>query len=199
MNGKVVGLSGSLSNPSRTHALVEAAVHRAALRYQRQPVVIALSAIAGSLGGAARLADLDPPARAAVDLIVEADALVLASPVYKGSYGGLFKHLLDLLDPLALVGKPVLLGATGGGPRHALVIEHQLRPLLGFFEAQALATGVYASDGDFQDGKLASAVLIERLDRAVGQFAPFLAAPAQDRAVVPAYSTDARPAAAAVV
>lgn len=174
MNGKVVGLSGSLSRPSRTRVLVEAAVRRAAERYGREPVVIELSTIAGSLGGAARLADLDPAARGAVELMLGADALVLASPVYKGSYGGLFKHLLDLLDPLALVGKPVLLGATGGGPRHALVIEHQLRPLLGFFEAQALATGIYASDADFRDGALASEALIERLDRAVGQFAPFL-------------------------
>lgn len=178
MNGKIVGLSGSLSNPSRTRVLVAAAVERAAERYGRDPVIIELSAIAGSLGAAARLGDLDRTARAAVDLMLEADGLVLASPVYKGSYGGLFKHLLDLLDPLALVGKPVLLGATGGGPRHALVIEHQLRPLLGFFEAQALATGVYASDADFRDGAIASEVLLERLDRAVGQFAPFLQAPA---------------------
>lgn len=174
MGGRIVGLSGSLSRPSRTHLLVEAAVQRAAERYSCEPLVIELSEIAGSLGAATRVSDLDAGARAAVDLLLEADALVLASPVYKGSYGGLFKHLLDLLDPLALVGKPVLLGATGGGPRHALVIEHQLRPLLGFFEAQALATGVYASDADFRDGALVSEALLERLDRAVGQFAPFL-------------------------
>ena len=171
MNGKIAGLSGSLSQPSRTRVLVETAVRRAAARYGRESEVVELSAIAASLGGASRLADLDAPARRAVDLLVESDALVLASPVYKGSYGGLFKHLLD---PMALVGKPVLLGATGGGARHALVIEHQLRPLLGFFEAQTLATGVYASDADFRDGVLVSEALLQRLDRAIGQFAPFL-------------------------
>ncbi len=174
MNGKVVGLSGSLSRPSRTGLLVEAAVQRAAERYSREPLVIELSMIAGSLGRAAQGSDLDATAQAAVEALLDADALVLASPVYKGSYGGLFKHLFDLLDPLALVGKPVLLGATGGGPRHALVIEHQLRPLFGFFEAQTLATGIYASDTDFRDGALVSEALLERLDRAVGQFAPFL-------------------------
>ena len=89
--------------------------------------------------------------------MLSADALVLASPVYKGSYCGLFKHLFDLLDPLSLAGKPVLLGATGGGPRHALVIEHQLRPLLGFFEAQTLATGIYAADRTSSTGLVASA------------------------------------------
>ena len=102
---------------------------------------------------------------------------MLASPVYKGSYAGLFKHLFDLLEPRSLVGKPVLLGAVGGGPRHALVIEHQLRPLLGFFEAQTLATGVYAAESDFEDGILTAPAAIERLDRAIGQFAPLLLHP----------------------
>lgn len=170
----IVGFAGSLSKPSRTRALVEAAVDRAATRFGLDGEVFDLLTFAPSLGTAARLADLDPAARWAVDTLLDADALVLASPVYKGSYGGLFKHLLDLLDPLSLIGKPVLLGATGGGPRHALVIEHQLRPLLGFFEAQTLATGIYAADSDFVDGAVATPAAIERLDRAVGQFAPFL-------------------------
>ena len=174
MGQRIVGLAGSLSKPSRTRALVEAAVERAVERYWLEGEVFDLLSFAPSLGSAARLADLDPTARASVDALVEADALVLASPVYKGSYCGLFKHLLDLLDPLSLMGKPILLGATGGGQRHALVIEHQLRPLLGFFEAQTLATGIYAADADFENGFVTSPAAIERLDRAVGQFAPFL-------------------------
>src|SRR4051812_42492338 len=183
MNGSIVGLSGSLSRPSRTKVLVEAAVTRAARRFGRRAEVIELSSIQASLGAASRLGELDDPARDAVGLMLGADGLVLASPVYKGSYGGLFKHLLDLLDPLSLAGKPVLLGATGGGARHALVIEHQLRPLLGFFEAQTLATGIYACDADFRDGQLASEALIERLDRAVGQFAPFFASAPGEAAI----------------
>lgn len=174
MARNIVGLAGSINRPSRTTVLVEAAVERAAERFGRNPVVIELAAIAGSLGSAARISELDPTATAAIELLVEADALVVASPVHKGGYGGLFKHLFDLLDPFALTGKPVLLGATGGGTRHALVIEHQLRPLLGFFEAQTLATGVYATDADFQEGRIVSAALHDRLDRAVGQFSPFL-------------------------
>jgi FMN reductase len=182
MGQKIVGLAGSLNKPSKTRALVEAAVERAAARYWLDSEVFDLTTFSPSLGTAARLSDLDGRARSAVDAMLGADALVLASPVFKGSYGGLFKHLLDLLDPLSLAGKPVLLGATGGGPRHALVIEHQLRPLLGFFEAQTLATGIYASELDFHEGVVTSAAALERLDRAVGQFAPFLASPeAADR------------------
>jgi FMN reductase len=177
MGRSIVGLAGSLGRPSRTRALVEAAVERASARYWLEGTVFDLLSFAPSLGTATRLSDLDAGARASVDRMLEADALVLASPVYKGSYSGLFKHLIDLLDPRSLVGKPVLIGATGGGPRHALVIEHQLRPLLGFFEAQTLATGIYAADPDFDEGAIVSAAALERLDRAVGQFAPFLDPP----------------------
>jgi FMN reductase len=132
--------------------------------------VFDLNDLGPSLGAAATLRDLAPEARAIVDRVLAADALIVASPVYKGSYTGLFKHLFDLFDPLSLIGKPVLLAATGGGDRHALVIEHQLRPLFGFFEAQTLATGIYASDADFQNGAFATGQAASRLERAIAQF-----------------------------
>ncbi len=61
----------------------------------------------------------------------------------------------------------MLLAATGGGERHALIVEHQLRPLFGFFEAFALPTAVYASDKDFVDGVLASEAIRARVGLAV--------------------------------
>lgn len=53
---------------------------------------------------------------------------------------------------LALVGKPVVIAATGGGHRHALTVEHQLRPLFAFFCAHTIATSVYAAEAEFTDG-----------------------------------------------
>jgi FMN reductase len=171
MAAPIVGVSGNLSRPSKTRALVEAIVGQAAGCYGASGIVFDLRDLAPSLGGAVRVTDLAPDAKQAVDLVVRARALVVASPVYKGSYTGLFKHLFDLIEPAALAGKPVLLAATGGGDRHALVIEHQLRPLFGFFEAAALATGVYAAERDFTDGIPSSPALIDRIDRAVDQLA----------------------------
>ncbi|WP_342665157.1 NAD(P)H-dependent oxidoreductase [Kaistia granuli] len=109
-------------------------------------------------------------ARQAFEAILDADALVVASPVYKGSYLGLFKHLFDLIDPKQLAGKPVILGATGGSERHALVIEHQLRPLFGFFNTQIVPTGLYATEKDFDDGAVGPA-LSERIGVAASQLA----------------------------
>ena len=77
------------------------------------------------------------PTRQAIEA---ADLLIVASPVYKGSYTGLFKHLFDFVGYEALIGKPTLLLATGGSERHALVIDHQLRTLFGFFRAATVPT-----------------------------------------------------------
>lgn len=173
MTRTIIGLSGNLDRPSKTRALVQTVVSTAASQFEAAGTIFDLADFGPSLGTSHRVSDLDASARAALDVVLSADALVVGSPVYKGSYTGLFKHLVDLIDPLALAGKPVLLTATGGGDRHALVIEHQLRPLFGFFEAQTLPTGLYAADRDFTDGQPSSPALMDRMTRAVSQLAPF--------------------------
>jgi FMN reductase len=62
--------------------------------------------------------------------VVDADFLIVASPVYKASYTGLLKSFLDRYDTNALsrsVAIPVMLG---GSPAHALAVDFTLRPLL---------------------------------------------------------------------
>ncbi|WP_352770049.1 NAD(P)H-dependent oxidoreductase [Mesorhizobium sp. M0684] len=82
--------------------------------------------------------------------------------------------MFDLIDPLALVDRPVLIGATGGGQRHALVVEHQLRPLFGFYSALTVPSAVYGSDSDFADGKLVDSLVLARAGQAVDQFVALL-------------------------
>lgn len=170
----IVGFAGSLSQPSKTRALVELVTVRAAAHHGAAATSYDLSDLQPQLGTAGSLNDLSGRAAEIVAEIIAADAVVVGSPVYKGSYTGLFKHLFDLLDPAALANKPVLLTATGGGEKHALVIEHQLRPLFGFFEAVTLPTGVYASAADYAQGVPAAPALLDRIDRAVDQFTPWL-------------------------
>ncbi|MDO8327598.1 MAG: NAD(P)H-dependent oxidoreductase [Cypionkella sp.] len=86
MPSKIIGIAGSLSRPSKTRALVEAAVTRAAARFDLDGAVFDLSDIGPSLGQAGKLAELSEFSRAAVETILSADALVIASPVCKGGY-----------------------------------------------------------------------------------------------------------------
>ena len=84
------------------------------------------------------------------------------------------QHLVELGHQDALIDKPVLLAATGGSERHALVIDHQLRPLFSFFQARTLPLGVYATDKDFVDYRLQSADLIRRAELAVQRALPLV-------------------------
>ena len=182
MSGSIVGFVGSTSRPSKTRALVEVAARRAADQAGSRADVFDLLDIGREIGAAFSRDELSGQARDRLLAIENADALVVGSPVYKGSYTGLFKHVFDLVEPERLLGKPVLLIATGGGHRHALVVEHQLRPLFGFFGALTVPTSVYAASADFTEGGGLKPDLELRFREAINQLAAFT----ERRELVPA-------------
>ncbi|EJJ31437.1 FMN reductase [Rhizobium sp. CF142] len=167
-NNLIVGFSGNLSRPSSTRRFVENVTTSLATQAGLSHRVFDIEDIGPSLLAARTVADLDAEARTVIRSIIEAEALVIGSPTYKGSYTGLFKHVFDLLDPADLRGKPIILTATGGGDRHSLVVEHQLRPLFAFFEAFVLPTAIYASSRDFNDGEPSTAI-IGRVNQALAE------------------------------
>jgi len=162
---KFVGFAGSSSRPSRTRNLVEAITTTAAKRIGATTTIYDLNEIHPSLGSTLEPSKAPPDLVELIEAITNADALIVGSPVYKGTYTGLFKHLFDLIEPKALKDKPVVLSATGGSERHALVLDHGLRPLFAFFSADIVATGVYATETDFTDYQPGSAQLLSRIDR----------------------------------
>ncbi len=170
-NLSIVGLSGNITSPSKTRALVQSALDLAAGQVEAETRVLELADFGEDLGRAKRVTDLTPEAQSNVQRLLSADALIVASPIYKASYTGLFKHLIDLLDPTSLKRKPILIAATGGGEKHALAVEHQLRPLFAFFEARVLSTAVHVSDKDFTDGVLTGEASLARLTSAVDELA----------------------------
>lgn len=171
---KLVGFSGSYGRPSKTSALVEHIAKLASDRYDLGTSVFDLTDVGDSLGLAKSQSDLDADAASVLKAVVEADLLVIGSPTYKGSYPGMFKHFIDLIEPEQLRGKPVLIAATGGGERHALMVEHQLRPLFGFFMAHTIPTAIYASNRDFSGYEIVSEALHERVGFSVDELAAFV-------------------------
>jgi FMN reductase len=171
---RLVAFSGNPQRPSRSRALAGTI----ARSIQRQvPVTIdqydVLDAGPG-LGTALSREQLTPTALAIVEAIETADILVVTTPVYKGSYTGLFKHLIDFVDMNALIGRPVVIGATGGGQRHALMVEHQLRPLFGFFSALTVPTAIYADDTTFEAYEQVDPGILARIELAATQAALIL-------------------------
>ena len=170
----LVGFSGSYNRPSKTSALVDHLADLACSRYDLARAVYDLADVGETLGQARTQADLDDKGTAVLQAVVSADLLVIGSPTYKGSYPGMFKHFIDLIDPAQLRGKPILIAATGGGDRHALMVEHQLRPLFGFFMAHTIPTAIYASDRDFSGQEIVSPALRERIGFAIDELSAFV-------------------------
>ena len=167
----VVAVVGSTSVSSRTLLLARAILDQLTHHLALDSHIVELGKIARSLGTALSRQELTDEVEQQLRRIESADLVIAAAPVFRGSYPGLFKHLFDLIDVEALVNTPVLLAATGGSERHALVLDHQLRPLFSFLQALTLPIGVYATPAELSEEGM-STLLRERIalaaERAAG-------------------------------
>lgn len=171
---KVVGFAGNVRRPSKTRTLVETVMDRIAEQYPVDRHVFDVVDVLPDLGNTLDRRSCAGKVGEVIEAIEGADVLMVGTPTYKATYTGLFKHLIDLLEPEKLAGKPVVLTATGGGDGHALMIDHQLRPLFAFFNAPTIANGIYAAERDFTDGQVSSERLQARIAGAVRDLAPWL-------------------------
>jgi FMN reductase len=140
-------IGGSPSAPSRSTRLLHYAGDRLALlghRTQRLQVrdLPAAALLQADFGNA--------ELKRAASLVSDADALVIATPVYKAAYSGVLKAFLDLLPQDGLKGKLVLPLATGGSQSHMLALDYALRPVLSALGARQVLASVYATDAQVQ-------------------------------------------------
>ncbi|MFF8643939.1 CE1759 family FMN reductase, partial [Streptomyces sp. NPDC015345] len=172
-------------SPSSTRLLADRLAAAALAGVDAGVEVVELRDVATEIAG--HLVTGFPPERlaGALDAVAAADGLIVVTPVFAGSYSGLFKSFFDLIDKDALTGKPVLIGATGGTARHSLVTEHAMRPLFAYLRALVVPTAVYAASEDWgQDG------LASRIARAGRELARFMAGSGQGAGPVKAPDTD---------
>ena len=170
---RVVAFAASPKRPARTRTLVEA-VGAELVRLRRVDLRVYDLLDAGPGLGVSSRDDLTLPAARLIDAIENADALIVGTPVYQGGYAGLFKHVFDFVDPARLAGTPVVLTATGGGLRHSLVVEHSLRPLVGFFASHIAPTSVYAGPECLTAEAKADEALTARINAAAAELSALI-------------------------
>jgi FMN reductase len=144
-------VSAGLSQPSSTRMLAGqlAAATAKGLPAGTEIVTIELRDLAHDIVNNLLTGFPSPALRQATGQVLTADALIAVTPLYSGSYNGLFKSFFDVLDPETLAGKPVLIGATGGTARHSLALEHAIRPLFTYLKAATVPTAVFAATEDW--------------------------------------------------
>ncbi|MER5771026.1 FMN reductase [Streptomyces sp. NPDC001985] len=187
---KLVAVSAGLSVPSSTRLLADRLTEsvRSTLAADGTDVevrVVELRELAVPIANHLVTGFPSPELSEAIEAVTEADGLIAVTPVFTASYSGLFKFFFDLIEPEALTGKPVLIGATGGTARHSLVLEHALRPLFAYLRAIVAPTAVYAASEDWGGtGDALTDTLPVRIRRAGEQFARLVAAEAAERGPV---------------
>lgn len=171
---RVVAVSGGSQRSSKSTVLAEHLLGLIAEKVQCEARLITIGQLVPQLGAATFRTQLPQAVEQELAAVEQADILIVASPVFRGSYTGMFKHFFDLVHQDALIDKPILLAATGGSQRHALMIDHQLRPLFSFFQARTLPLGVYATDSDFDEVSVRNEVLLDRAHLAVERALPVI-------------------------
>jgi FMN reductase len=162
----VAVVSAGTSEPSSTRLLADRVTQRVAeLAASRGHAVttsvIELREIAADITTALTSQLVTPRLRQAIDALAAADGIIAAAPVYKAGPSGLFTSFFHVLDNDLLIAKPVVLAATAGTARHALVADEVMRPLFAFLRTMTVPTSLFAAPEDWSDSALA-----ERVDRA---------------------------------
>jgi FMN reductase len=169
-------ISAGLSQPSATRLLANklAAAAVQELPGDTEIVTIELRELAHDIVNNLLTGFPSPALRDALDRVSRADGLIAVTPLYSGSYSGLFKSFFDVLDPEALAGKPTLIAATGGTARHSLALEHAIRPLFTYLRALTVPTGVFAATEDWGLADTSGHALTERIARAGSELAAMI-------------------------
>lgn len=152
----LVVVSGGLSQPSSTRMLADRLAAATVADLAERGIdtvveVVELRALAHDVVDMTLTGFARPDLAAAQSALSGADGVIAVSPVFAASYAGLFKSFVDVLDPDALSGTPVLLGATGGTVRHSLALDHAMRPLFAYLHADVVPTSVFAATDDWAD------------------------------------------------
>lgn len=177
----LVVVTAGLSSPSTTRALADAlsaatSSQVTALGEGVDVTVVEVRELAGELADSmTNWGSPTPHLEAAQSAVMQADGLIAVSPVFQGSYSGLFKMFFDTFQPRALNGLPTLIAATGGSSRHALVLDYALRPLLNYLHATVVPTGVFHATEDY--GATEGARNEQRIERAVRELADLMVRP----------------------
>jgi len=173
---RIAVVSAGLSNPSSTRMLADrlataTIAELAASGVEATADVVELRDLAHDITNNLLTGFAPPALESAINSVVSADAVIAVTPIFSTSYSGLFKSFIDVLDPDALTGMPVLIGANAGTARHSLAIDYAIRPLFTYLHASPVSTGVFAASSDWGSSADEVAPLSARVDRGARELA----------------------------
>jgi len=177
---RIAVVSAGLSNPSSTRMLADRMAAETVKQLAERDIeatvdMIELRDLAHDITNNLLTGFAPVELETAINSVYSADALIAVTPIFSTSYNGLFKSFIDVLDPDGLTGKPVLIGANAGTPRHSLAIDYAIRPLFAYLHAETVSTGVFAASSDWGGAGDDVAPLAKRVEKGARELADAIA------------------------
>jgi NAD(P)H-dependent FMN reductase len=155
MPATLLAIHGTVTRPGRLYQAIQAAL--SGVEGEDSPAVetLHLGDYRISFADGRPLLGYDDDTQAVVERVIAADMCLISTPVFRASYTGALKNLLDHVPVEGLQGKACGLIGMGATDHHYLSIDTQLRPVLAWFGAHVVPGMVYLQSRHFQDGQLA--------------------------------------------
>lgn len=164
---KIVGIAGSIVG-SKTRTAMEYTLNHAREQYPDAEITLLdLGELNVEFSDGRNYREYEGDTLYVTETIMAADAIIIGTPTFQASIPGTLKNIFDLLPVNGLRDKVVSILVTAGTAKHYLMVEQQLKPILGYMKAHIVQTYVFMEEQDFQRGKIVNDDVIFRINRLV--------------------------------
>ena len=155
MPATLLAIHGTVTRPGRLYQAIQAALSELEGSDTTAANILNLGDYRISFADGRPLSEYDDDTQAVVEQVIAADMYLITTPVFRASFTGALKNLLDHIPVEGLQGKACGLIGMGASDHHYLSIDAQLRPVMAWFGAHVAPGMVYLQSRHFQDGQLA--------------------------------------------
>ncbi|OLS40768.1 NADPH-dependent FMN reductase [Bacillus sp. MRMR6] len=164
---KIVGIAGSIVG-SKTKTAMDYLSKEIAEKYPEAELsLIDLANYNVQFSDGRNYLDYEGDTAFVTKKIMDADAIVIGTPIFQASIPATLKNIFDLLPVNAFRDKVVSILVTAGSSKHYLVPEQQLKPIIGYMKAQIVQSYVFIEEKDFHRKEIINDDVIFRINRLV--------------------------------
>ncbi|UJL47673.1 NAD(P)H-dependent oxidoreductase [Virgibacillus sp. NKC19-16] len=164
---KVVGLSGSKVG-TKTRTAMDYTMKAVSEKYpETETTLIDLAEYDVQFSDGRNYLEYEGDTKYVAETIMEADAIILGTPIFQASIPATLKNIFDLLPVDAFRDKVISMIVTAGSAKHYLIVENQVKPILGYMKAQIVQTYVFIEEMDFYQKEITNEDVLFRIDRLV--------------------------------
>jgi len=164
---KIVGLSGSIVG-SKTRTAMNYMVKEVNEKYpDAEVILIDLADYVVQFSDGRSYLEYEGDTGFVTKTLMDADAIIIGTPIFQASIPATLKNIFDLLPVNAFRDKVVSMLVTAGSPKHYLIAEQQLKPILAYMKAQIVQTYVFIEEKDFHHKEIVNDDVLFRIDRLV--------------------------------